>query len=58
MIAGYNDHIYVGAETADGVEEMRKVVRRQLNHGGADWIKLYADYSRYQGLYAPLFTEP
>ena len=45
-MAGYNDHIYVGAETADGVEEMRKVVRRQLNHGGADWIKLYADYSR------------
>ena len=46
----------MGAETADGVEEMRKVVRRQLNYGGADWIKIYGDYSRYQGKYAPLFT--
>ena len=46
-----------GAEVADGVEEMRKVVRRQLNIGGADWIKLYGDYSRYQGRTYPLFSQ-
>ena len=32
-----------GAEEADGVEELTKVVRRQIGHG-ADWIKVYADY--------------
>ena len=32
------------------------MARRQLNYGGADWLKLYCDYSRYQGQYAPLFT--
>jgi len=51
----YNAEFF-GGEVADGVEEMRKVVRRQLNIGGADWIKLYGDYSRYQGKYYPLFT--
>ena len=53
---GYNAEFY-GGEVADGVEEMRKVVRRQLNIGGADWIKLYGDYSRYQGRTFPLFTQ-
>lgn len=32
-----------GAEEADGVEELTKVVRRQIGKG-ADWIKVYADY--------------
>ncbi|MDX2060002.1 MAG: amidohydrolase family protein [Gemmatimonadales bacterium] len=32
-----------GAEEADGVEELAKVVRRQIGDG-ADWIKVYADY--------------
>jgi imidazolonepropionase-like amidohydrolase len=32
-----------GAEEADGVEELTKVVRRQIGQG-ADWIKVYADY--------------
>jgi imidazolonepropionase-like amidohydrolase len=32
-----------GAEEADGVEELTRVVRRQIGHG-ADWIKVYADY--------------
>jgi len=33
-----------GAEEVDGVESMTRVVRSQIGHG-ADWIKLYADYS-------------
>lgn len=33
----------LGAETADGVEEITKVVRDQIGKG-ADWIKVYADY--------------
>jgi imidazolonepropionase-like amidohydrolase len=32
-----------GAEEADGVDSLRKVVRDQIGHG-ADWIKVYADY--------------
>lgn len=32
-----------GAEEADGVEGLIRVVRRQIGHG-ADWIKVYADY--------------
>jgi imidazolonepropionase-like amidohydrolase len=32
-----------GAEEADGVDELRRVVRDQVGHG-ADWIKVYADY--------------
>ncbi len=43
-----------GAEVADGVAEVRKVVRRQIGHG-ADWIKVYADY-RHGGVNAPTFT--
>ena len=33
----------LGAETADGVEEITRVVRDQIGKG-ADWIKVYADY--------------
>lgn len=43
-----------GAEVADGVEGVRKAVRRQIGHG-ADWIKVYADY-RHGGVNAPTFT--
>ena len=33
-----------GAEEADGVDSLARVVRDQIGHG-ADWIKLYGDYS-------------
>jgi imidazolonepropionase-like amidohydrolase len=33
-----------GAEEADGVDSLTRVVRDQIGHG-ADWIKLYSDYS-------------
>jgi imidazolonepropionase-like amidohydrolase len=33
-----------GAEEADGVDALTRVVRDQIGHG-ADWIKVYADYS-------------
>ena len=32
-----------GAEEADGVDSLTRVVREQIGHG-ADWIKLYGDY--------------
>jgi imidazolonepropionase-like amidohydrolase len=32
-----------GAEEADGVDSLIKVVRDQIGHG-ADWVKLYGDY--------------
>lgn len=43
-----------GAEIADGVDGVRRVVRRQIGHG-ADWIKVYADY-HHGGVNAPTFT--
>ena len=33
-----------GAEEADGVDSLTRTVRDQIGHG-ADWIKLYGDYS-------------
>jgi imidazolonepropionase-like amidohydrolase len=33
-----------GAEEADGVDSLTRVVRDQIGHG-ADWIKLYGDYA-------------
>jgi imidazolonepropionase-like amidohydrolase len=36
-------HVPQGAEEADGVDSLMRVVRDQIGHG-ADWIKLYADY--------------
>lgn len=46
-----------GAEEADGVEMVTRVVRDQISHG-ADWIKIYADY-RWgpRGEARPTFTE-
>src|SRR5438876_5305379 len=37
-------HVPQGAEEADGVDSLIKTVRDQIGHG-ADWIKLYGDYS-------------
>jgi imidazolonepropionase-like amidohydrolase len=39
----YADMIPQGAEEADGVDGISRVVRDQMKHG-ADWIKFYADY--------------
>jgi imidazolonepropionase-like amidohydrolase len=39
----YAKGIPQGAEEADGVEGITRVVRDQIRHG-ADWIKVYADY--------------
>jgi len=39
----YADMIPQGAEEADGVDAISRVVRDQMKHG-ADWIKIYADY--------------
>jgi imidazolonepropionase-like amidohydrolase len=46
-----------GAEEADGVDGVTRVVRDQIGHG-ADWIKIYADY-RWgpRGEARPTFTE-
>ena len=46
-----------GAEEADGTEGLTRAVRRQIK-GGADWIKVYADY-RWgpNGEARPSFTE-
>jgi imidazolonepropionase-like amidohydrolase len=56
---GFGDHFDVplGAEVADGHDNIIKVVRDQIGHG-ADFIKVYADY-RWgpQGEAAPTFSE-
>jgi imidazolonepropionase-like amidohydrolase len=46
-----------GAEEASGPEEIARVVRSQIGHG-ADWIKVYADYSwGPHGEALPTFSE-
>ena len=53
----YADQIPQGAEEADGVDGISKVVRSQIKHG-ADWIKVYADYGwGPNGEVRPGFTE-
>jgi imidazolonepropionase-like amidohydrolase len=37
-----------GAQTADGVAQVRRATREQIA-AGADWIKVYADYRRKEG---------
>jgi imidazolonepropionase-like amidohydrolase len=37
-----------GAQVADGIDGLRRAVREQIA-GGADWIKVYADYRRQPG---------
>jgi len=44
-----------GAEEADGVDSLTRVVRDQIGHG-ADWIKVYADYSWGTQGAAPTFS--
>lgn len=50
-------HFPLGAEPADGVDELTRVVRDQAGRG-ADWIKVYADY-RWgpNGEARPTFTQ-
>lgn len=46
-----------GAEEADGIDSLTRVVRDQIGHG-ADWIKLYGDYRWGAGPGArPTFSE-
>ncbi len=56
---GFNEQVTVplGAEEADGVDELTRVVRDQIGHG-ADVIKVYADY-RWgpNGTAQPTFTQ-
>jgi len=56
---GFHERVNVplGAETADGYDDIVRVVRDQLGHG-VDFIKIYADY-RWgpDGQAAPTFTE-
>lgn len=44
-----------GAEEADGVDVLTRVVRDQIGHG-ADWIKVYADYRWGTQGAAPTFS--
>jgi len=44
-----------GAEEADGVDSLTRVVRDQIGHG-ADWIKVYADYRWGKSGAAPTFS--
>ncbi len=50
-------HVPKGAQVADGVDGVRRVVRAQVA-AGADWIKVYADYRRKPGAPAtPTFSQ-
>jgi imidazolonepropionase-like amidohydrolase len=50
-------HVPQGAEEADGIDSLTRVVRDQIGHG-ADWIKLYGDYRWGAGPGArPTFTQ-
>ena len=44
-----------GAEEADGIDSLIRVVRDQIGHG-ADWIKIYADYRWGTQGAAPTFS--
>ncbi|HEX5601870.1 MAG TPA: amidohydrolase family protein [Pyrinomonadaceae bacterium] len=44
-----------GAEEADGLDSLTRVVRDQIGHG-ADWIKIYADYRWGKSGAAPTFS--
>jgi imidazolonepropionase-like amidohydrolase len=45
-----------GAEEADGIDSLIRVVRDQIGHG-ADWVKVYADYRwGLNGTAAPTFS--
>ncbi|MFZ6665898.1 amidohydrolase family protein [Peijinzhouia sedimentorum] len=56
---GFHDGVSVpiGAEEADGVDDLIKVVRRQIGNG-ADFIKVYADYRWRPGeISRPTFSQ-
>lgn len=42
-LGGAEIEVHQGAEEADGIDGVTRVVRDQIGHG-ADWIKIYADY--------------
>jgi len=44
-----------GAEEADGIDSLTRVIRDQIGHG-ADWIKIYADYRWGKSGAAPTFS--
>src|SRR5215217_4025291 len=48
-------HVPQGAEEADGIDSITRVVRDQIGHG-ADWIKIYADYRWGKSGAAPTFS--
>src|SRR6185312_11400457 len=48
-------HVPQGAEEADGIDSLTRVVRDQIGHG-ADWIKVYADYRWGTQGAAPTFS--
>jgi imidazolonepropionase-like amidohydrolase len=48
-------HVPQGAEEADGIDSLTRVVRDQIGHG-ADWIKVYADYRWGKSGAAPTFS--
>lgn len=48
-------HVPQGAEEADGIDDLTRVVRSQIGKG-ADWIKVYADYRWGKQGAAPTFT--
>jgi imidazolonepropionase-like amidohydrolase len=48
-------HVPQGAEEADGIDSLTRVVRDQIGHG-ADWIKIYADYRWGTQGAAPTFS--
>jgi imidazolonepropionase-like amidohydrolase len=50
------NHLPKGAEEADGVETLTRVVRDQIGRG-ADWIKIYADGSVGNGTHATFSLE-
>src|SRR5262245_14395629 len=49
-------HIPQGAEEADGVDSLIRVVRDQIGRG-ADWIKVYSDTAMGGGPVRPSFTQ-
>ena len=44
-----------GAEEADGIDSLTRIVRDQIGHG-ADWIKIYADYRWGKSGASPTFS--
>ncbi len=58
-LVGYSWELHMpkGVQVVDGVDECRKAVREQIEHG-ADWIKLYADRSYFIGTDGALHSIP